>query len=633
MCGIAGFLSLSGRVLGPADATVLDAMCRAIVHRGPDEQGTALIGPAALGARRLAIVDVATSHQPATGESGRTHLVFNGEYYSFGAMRRELIDRGVPLKTQGDTECVVQGYERWGLDGLLQRMDGMFAFALYDERDSSLVIARDRLGKKPLHWAKFGDVVIFGSELKSLIAHPAFERRVDDSALARFLAFEYVPGDRSVWSGVHKVAPGSSVRFTADGRVQPRTYWFLRWGGTEEQPGPQAGAKASEWAARLSKEVEGAVERRLVSEVPLGALLSGGVDSSAVAAMVARHRPGVRTFSVGFDERSFDESQWARRAAAHIGSVHQESRFDLPALHEAIEALPSWMDEPFADPSLLPTWHLARSVRRSGVTVVLSGDGADELFAGYPTYFAHRIAAVLNLLPKRALGALSAALSRWPPSFENLSVDYRLRRLLAGAMATGAARHLSFLGGWEPGEIAAVLATGSSVEPYAEAESLLASSLAPRPLDRWLDLDQRSYLVDDILVKVDRASMASSVEVRCPLLDHRVVELAAALPPQWKLRGSEGKWLWKEAARPWLPQGLVDRPKKGFGIPVALWLQGPLRAWMEDLLLGPRRSSRFDDAVVRRFVDEHQRGVVDHRKRLWPLLMWSLWERSAFGPG
>lgn len=637
MCGIAGFVSFGGPPYGHPEAEVVDRMCRVISHRGPDAQGTWLGPRVAFGARRLAIVDVAGSHQPAVGASGRTRVVFNGEIYNFGEVRREIEGRGYSFRTQGDTEVLAHGYEAFGMPGLLERIDGMFALALHDERDGSTWFARDRLGKKPLHLSRRGGTLLFGSETKSLLQHPAFEREVDPHALTAFLSLDWIPGDRHVYRGVERVAPASWIRFGPDGARSSGRAWCLRWDQAGRGRAAVRAGGVDAWVEGLREEVRGAVERRLVSEVPLGALLSGGVDSSATAALVAQHRPGVKTFSVAFDSSSFDESPWARRVAAHIGSEHHESIFDLAACQRALDALPAWLDEPFADASILPTWHLSRTVREHGVTVVLSGDGADEAFAGYPTYLAHALASGLERVPMAVRRLLTRLVEHAPSSYGDISFDFKARRLLLGLAQQGGARHGVFLGGFDPQALRAVLHADhrglpDHRDPYEPLITALTRSMAPTPVERWLDVDLQNYLVDDILVKVDRASMASSVEVRCPLLDSRVVDYAAATPAEWKLRGFDGKWLWKRAAAPWLPPGLTGRPKKGFGMPVALWLKGPLRPWMEDLLRSPSRGGWFDQAEVARLLDDHVTGRLDQRKRLWPLLMWRLWEEGPFGP-
>jgi asparagine synthase (glutamine-hydrolysing) len=650
MCGITGFFRPGDRAdLTGDERAVLGRMNDAITHRGPDEDGFFHGHGVGLAARRLSIIDIATSHQPGSGPSGKTTVVFNGEIYNYQAIRKELMELGHEFTTTGDTEVLPHGYEAWGIQGLLERLNGMFAFALHDARTNEVFIARDRLGIKPLHLGEFDGTFVFGSELKSLILHPSVRRDVDPDALARYLVMEYVPSPKSIYRGICKVRPGHYVRLSADGdrpRADHVRYWQLdwskgrRWDHDLELPAPDAGE--AEWSRALLAALRDAVKLRLVSEVPIGGLLSGGLDSSSISALMAEMVPDLRTFSIGFEEASFDESAHARAVAEHIRSQHNERTFRADDLQTALDSVRGFLDEPFADASILPTWFLSRMVKDHGVTVVLSGDGADELFAGYPTYLAQRVARGLDRLPAgglltRAMGKGAAML---PSSYENVSADYKVRRFLAGADLAPARRQVTWLGSLLEGEMRSVLApdlaaTLAADTPWAEIDAHHDGALGADTDERLLHLDLHTYMGDDILVKVDRASMAVGLEARVPFLDHRLVEFAARMPFRHKLKGRTGKHILKRTMGPRLPVEIAARGKKGFGLPVAKWLHGPFRELLLDTLGNGRAAAtgRLNQAAVDTLIDEHLSGKLDRRKPLWTLLMFRWWEDGAFGPG
>ena len=647
MCGVTGFFRPERPApLGPADLLALRRMTDTLQRRGPDEDATWAGAGVGLGARRLAVIDVAHSHQPQFGPSGRTACVLNGEIYNFTELRRELEAQGHRFETGGDTEVLPHGFEEWGIDGLVRRLNGMFAFALYDGRSRELWLARDRLGIKPLYYGEFGDTWYFGSELKALLAHPDVRREIDLASLSRYLVMEYVPSPRSIYRGVSKLEPGHVLRVDAAG-AHKRRYWTMPWRRDREGwdhavdlPAPGDDVEAA-WLPPLLEMLREAVRARLVSDVPIGALLSGGLDSSSVAALMAELVPDLRTFSVGFDEDSFDESRHARAVAAHIGSRHHERRFSADQFPELLQDTLQFLDEPFADGSLLPTGLLSRSVREEGVTVVLSGDGADELFAGYPTYLAQRGARVTRALPGSALvlKRLRRAADSLPSSYDNVTPDYMARRFLGAADLPPARRQVSWVGAFLEEEMRAVLqpdvrAQLGPNDPWSEVDAHHAEPLGVDRLERLLHLDLRTYLADDILVKVDRASMRHSLEVRTPFLDHRLVEMAARIPPGLKLRGTTGKYLLKKAMAPRLPREVVQRKKKGFGLPLARWLRGPYRDLLLDTLGsgGAAATGWFHQPTVDALIDDHLSGRRDRRRPLWTLLIFRLWEDGAFGP-
>jgi asparagine synthase (glutamine-hydrolysing) len=650
MCGITGLFRASDRAPIPEpESAALQRMNDAITHRGPDEDGFWTGEGVGLAMRRLSIIDVAASHQPQWGPSGQTVVVFNGEIYNYRDVRRELEGLGHTFRTDGDTEVLPHAYEQWGVEGMLRRLNGMFAFALYDARDSSLYLCRDRLGIKPLHYGEFGGTWVFGSELKSLVLHPNVDRRVDPDSLARYLMLEYVPSPRSIYRGIRKVTPGCYVKLDESGATEFR-YWALTWtrdrDGWEhpEVPLPPPGHDSlAEWRGPLLHALREAVRARLVSEVPIGALLSGGVDSSATSALMAELVPDLRTFSIEFEEESFDESPFSRAVAEHIGSRHTSRVFTKDRFTDILDAVRGFVDEPFADASILPTHFLSTMVKEEGVTVVLSGDGADELFAGYPTYFAGVVAKKVRRLPgsRRLLQAALRASDHLPSDYGNVSTDYKIRRFLAGATRPPVQRHATFLGAFLEDEMLAVLApdvrrhlAGEGIWTELQQIHDHAVEHGACATEALTAMDLRTYMGDDILVKVDRASMATSLEVRVPFLDHRVVEMAARIPFGLKLRGQVGKHVLKDAIRDRLPEGITTRSKKGFGMPVAHWLKGPWRELLLDTLGNGRAAATgwFDQAAVDALIDDHLSGRRDRRKPLWTLLMFRWWEEGRWGP-
>ncbi len=596
----------------------------AIAHRGPDDDGYHCDGPAGLGMRRLAIIDLVTGAQPIGNEDGTIQVVFNGEIYNHLELRAELEAKGHTFRTKADTEVLPHLYEEEG-PGFVARLNAMAALALWDGNRRRLVIARDRLGKKPLHWTIGREAIVFGSEIKALLRHPDVRAEVDPVALASYLVHEYVPCPRSIFDGIHKIRPGHYAVFE-DGRLREEAYWDI--------PGPDAGRppRRAEVEERLRGTLLDSVTRRLMSDVPLGVFLSGGIDSSSIVACMARAGADVRSFSVAFRESSFDESAHFRRVARHFGTRHEERTLTPEALLEILPDLVSRIDEPIGDASILPTYLLSRFTREH-VTVALGGEGGDELMAGYPTYQAHRMAAIYERLPSLLRrGLVEPAVRRLPVSRENISFDFKARRFVEGAGLDPPVRNQVWLGSFAGPRAIALLgpdlrrAVGGT-DLHAEERAHFERAPAPDTLGRLLYVDLKMYLQDGILVKVDRASMACSLEVRAPLLDYRFVELIARLPTSWKLKRLTTKACFKSAMRPWLPEGIVDRPKKGFGIPVAEWLRGPLKGMLTDLLATRRlRDQGFlDPAGVAAIVEDHLSGRRDHRKPLWTLLMLQMW--------
>ncbi|AGA26961.1 asparagine synthase (glutamine-hydrolyzing) [Singulisphaera acidiphila] len=620
MCGIAGFVNRDNK---PVDPAVLARMTTTLAHRGPDGEGFLVEGPVALGHRRLSIIDLAGGSQPMANEDESVWVTYNGEIYNEPELRKSLQARGHIFRSQSDTECLVHLYEEHGAD-FAQFLNGMFALALWDKKRNRLVLARDRMGQKPLIYAQTASGgLVFGSEAKALLEHPEISRRLDLPGLARYLFYEYIPAPYSIWSGLRKLPP-AHVLVWEGGEARVSRYWTAPASLEESESPPFDVAADQFWT-----DFRSAVARHRRSDVPLGVFLSGGIDSSSVAAALAELEPaqGIHTFSIGFADPSFDESAHARLVARHLGTNHHERTFAVEAVQELLPDVAGWLDEPFGDASILPT-HLLSRFARSEVTVALGGDGADELLAGYPTFVAERAADLFRRLPRAARALAGAAVGRLPVNHGNISLDFRLKQFLRGAAESAPLAHQRWLGSYSGEEIQRLLIAGETID--VEAEHLLrASGLVPSadPLTRSLALYQDTYLPDDILAKVDRASMACGLEVRAPFLDALLVDSMQTLPPRFKYGRNQTKRLLKKAASGRLPATILERPKKGFGIPVAHWLRGPLAGLLGSLLNRSRleRQGLFNPREVERRISEHAAGVRDHRKPLWTLLMFQLW--------
>ncbi|MDQ3908547.1 MAG: asparagine synthase (glutamine-hydrolyzing) [Acidobacteriota bacterium] len=628
MCGITGWATIDARAaVEDGAAELVRSMCGRMVHRGPDSEGVMTAQGVALGMRRLAIIDLQTGEQPVTDESGAISVVLNGEIYNYRELRAELEARGHTFKSASDTEVLPHLYEEFGT-AMLERLNGMFAFALWDARRRRLFLARDPFGEKPLYYGVFGGKLLFASEPKVLLAHPSVTTGVNLEALRQYLSFDYVPAPLSIYEGISKL-PAAHALTLEDGRVETWRYWQPSY--EKLSPAPTE----DEAAERVRELLADSVRMRLVSDVPLGVLLSGGVDSSAVAALAVRASASVvKTFSISFAERSFDESAYARGVADYLGTDHHEERLSANLAADLVGEIGSWMDEPMSDPSVVSTYLLSRFTRQH-VTVALGGDGGDEIFAGYQMYQGHRIAGYYERVPRLLRRLVEPAIERLPVKTKNISFDFKARRFVEGMrLADAVARHHVWFGSFSPDAQERLLSErikrATSPDVYAAARSLLEDCDARHLVERMQYLDTKLYLAEDILAKVDRASMAVSLEVRAPFLDRRVFEYAAALPSDYKLRGGTTKYILKRAIAPLVPRFVTRRPKKGFGVPIAEWLKGRLRPLARDLL-SPARLARhglFDPAYVARLQDEHERGAANHRKLLWTLLVFELWHES-----
>ncbi|MEE4350235.1 MAG: XrtA/PEP-CTERM system amidotransferase [Pacificimonas sp.] len=616
MCGLAGIFDR--REQGLADQDIIDRMTDSLAHRGPDGRGVLNEPGIALGHRRLSIIDIEGAPQPMASADGRYVIVFNGEIYNFAALKAELIAKGRTFARASDTEVLLEGYAVWGAE-MLPRLTGMFAFAIWDRKARTLFLARDRFGVKPMYLADLADGrLLFGSELKALTAHPDLPRRIDPQAVEDYFAYGYVPEVRSILSGVTKLQPAHYALVEEGGAtVRQVRYWDLAF--TEDREGERAA---------LDAELDRAVASRLVADVEVAAFLSGGVDSSAVVAMMSRHLEGFKTLSIGFDAKGFDETEYARAVAARYQTDHHERTVTTDDFG-LIDRLADAFDEPFADASAIPTFRVCE-LAREHVKVALSGDGADELFAGYRRYALFKAEErVRGLVPGsmrravfRPLGAVMPKLDRLPrflrpkSTLEALGMDAGEAYFHAVSVTRGTERARLFTD-----DLKRDLAGYDARELYAET---FRNAPAETALGRAQYTDIRHYLPGDILTKVDRTSMANSLEAREPLLDHDLVAWGAALKPDQRLRGMSGKWLLKEAVRPLLPDGIIDRPKMGFVVPISEWFKGPL-AGEVDAITGAdsplMRSGLLNGGEIARMASAHRSGARDYSRTLWQCLM------------
>jgi asparagine synthase (glutamine-hydrolysing) len=658
MCGIVGIWSFGSNTRSADYLTgVIGRMASTLRSRGPDDKGT-WVDPSsglALGHSRLAVLDLSPAgHQPMCSQSGRFTTSFNGEIYSHLAIRDELDETGAGHEWYGhsDTETLLAAIEHWGVEDTLKHCVGMFAFALWDSENHRLTLARDRLGEKPLYygWAGSGDqaAFVFASELKAIRAYPGFNAAISRSALSQYLRFTYIPAPLSIYEGVFKLEPGCMVTIN---RAPPKgapsepigvgqkyeTLEIRRWWSLEDVlVSERANQSRSESAAidELESKLSKAVEGQSLSDVPLGAFLSGGVDSSTIVALMqSQSSQRVKTFTIGFDEAGFDESPHARAVANHLGTDHHEMRVSSKMAQDVIPSLPWMYDEPFADSSQIPT-HLVCKAARQHVTVALSGDGGDELFGGYNRYFwGSRIWSKLSWMPLPARQLMAKVIcavpvNRWDYVSRGTGITMfgdRVHKLGSrlGSVQDMDGLYWSLVSEWDP---ASVVKGVEHVTPSPwESNNALPAGL--KPLERMMFRDAVTYLPDDILCKVDRAAMACSLETRVPFLDHRVVELAWRLPLNMKIRGKTGKWILRQVLYKYVPKELIERPKAGFAIPIGQWLRGPLRDWAESLLgeARLRQEGYFHPEPIRKVWEEHLTGRRDHTPKIWTILMFQAW--------
>ncbi len=647
MCGLTGYWDLARESGGDQLRATIARMAATLRHRGPDDEGV-WVDPAAgiaLGFRRLSILDLsAEGRQPMQSAGGRYVVLFNGEIYNFQALRQELEARGDRFRGHSDTEVLLAAVSRWGLEAALERFNGMFAFALWDRERRVLHLVRDRLGEKPLYYGWIQQTLLFGSELKALRAHPSFQPEIDRNALALYVRYSCVPTPHSIYRGIYKLPPGTIL--TLDERSigadpRPVAYWSVREVAERGVAEPFAGPPG-EAAAHLEELLSDAIRLRMIADVPLGAFLSGGIDSTTVVALMQAHSArAVKTFSIGFEDPDYNEAAHAAAVARHLGADHTELVVTPAEAMAVIPRLPALYDEPFADPSQIPTFLVAELARRA-VTVSLSGDGGDELFAGYNRYrwgtgIWPRVARMPRALRAAAAAGIgTVAPATWtsmfakvnavlPPRLRPRSPGDKLHKLAAAlSVDDPETAYLGLTSHWMDASL--VVGASNASVPNGSREPEL-----PTAIHQMMYRDTVAYLPDDILVKVDRATMGVSLEARIPLLDHRVVEFAWRLPVEMKIRAGESKWVLRQLAYQYVPRELLERPKAGFAVQIDTWLRGPLRGWAEELLSERRLGNEgfFRPQPIRARWTEHLSGQRNWADSLWGILMFEAWLRDT----
>jgi len=637
MCGICGIFQINGAPKFPLGATA-EKMAERIIHRGPDAGETWVDDDAgiALGHRRLSIIDLsAAGAQPFHSADGRWVLSYNGELYNTQSLKTALEKTGVRFKGHSDTEVLAESIAVWGIEKALDLTEGMFAFAIWDRKERKLTLVRDRLGIKPLYWGKIGNRILFGSELRCFQAVPDFEPEIDVAATAAFFRFNCIPAPLSIFKGVEKLLPGQSVSIDRQGRIERNTYWNLR---EIARDGLSRNSSISDESAIQELEIlmRGSIRRHMISDVPLGAFLSGGIDSSLVAALMQAESPRqIKSFSIGFNEPNYNEADYAKEVAHHLNTDHTELYFNASQALEIVPSIAQVYDEPFADSSQLPTYILSK-LTREHVTVALSGDGGDELFAGYNRYLWNQtiqnwnarlprcvrtgIARGMTALSPSTLDGLAALSPRRLPQFGD-----KLHKLAAILPLEGDEIYRALVSHWQG------LVLGDEKHEGVFWDQNLSNDF-PDSVSRMQFLDSVTYLPDDILTKVDRASMAVSLEVRVPILDHKIVEYAWRMPNRMKLRGSTGKWILREILYKHVPKQLINRPKMGFGVPIGEWMKGPIRDWAEDLISEQKLNTHglLNGGAIRQKWDEHLGGRRNWQYHLWDVLMFQSWWDGSF---
>jgi len=622
MCGIVGRVNF--RSQRPVDRGILDRMNRLIAHRGPDDEGVYLSGHVGLGNRRLAVVDLTPAgHQPMSSDAGQTWITYNGEIYNFPELRRQLEARGHRFHSHTDTEVILAAYREFDVE-CLQHLRGMFAFAIWDGPKERLFLARDRVGKKPLHYLLDADGIAFASEPKAFLADPAFVPRPDLAAISLYLTLQYVPSPASAFAGVAKLPPAHYL-LVENGNVREHRYWRLRYKD-------KLAISEDEACDAILSRLREAVRMRLISDVPLGAFLSGGIDSSTVVALMSQLGGRVKTFSIGFEQKEYDELRYARLVAERFGTEHHEFVV-RPSAADIFPELVWHYNEPYADSSAIPSYYLAK-LTREHVTVALNGDGGDEDFAGYDRYAASVFAAQIDRIPRSLRVAAARAANVLSGGGNPKSMRARGRRFLSGLAETRVERYARWVSHFSAplkDELCTPEFTREAGDDNASSVigDAYAASDANDLVDATLDVDVNTYLPEDLLVKMDIATMANSLEARSPFLDHEFMEFCAALPAGFKLRGTVKKRILKRAVRGLLPDEVIDRPKMGFGVPIDHWLRQELRPLAEEVLLDTtaRQRGYFHHDVVARLLDEHVRGVGAWQYQIWNLLMLELWHR------
>ena len=625
MCGIYGYLSQTATI----EPALLRRMGHVLRHRGPDDEGELILDSTGvcvgLGHKRLSIIDLSPAgKQPMANEDETVWITFNGEIYNFKELQKRLQCNGHKLRSNSDTEVIVHLYEELGTN-CLEQLNGMFAFALWDARQKTLFLARDRTGKKPLHYCVLGGEFVFASEVKALLQHPRVSRELDLKALNKYLAYEYVPAPHTIFKSIKKLEPGHYLLYR-NGEVLVSQYWDI-----PIEDHPISDRTEAQYTEELKELLERAVSARLVADVPVGLFLSGGLDSGLVAAMARKEKERLECFSIGFEESSFDESRYAQQIARSLGLKHHLKIFSVREMLSLVERLPEILDEPLGDPSILPLYLLSQFASEH-MKVVLSGDGGDELFAGYQTYQAHKLVTFYDALPGFVKESIKACAFHLPVSHRYLSMDFKIKQFLRGVGVSSEVRFFLWRGAFSNAERNELLNPEVRRElhkenAYEEIYRYVRQSGLTKELERILYLSMKLYLQDNNLVTVDRASMANGLEVRSPLLDRDVVDFVCRLPMEYKLNGLKTKYILKKVAEEFLPRKVVYRKKRGFGVPLAQWLTGELKEFMLDYLSQERieRQGIFYYPYVKRLIDEQLTKTKDNREPLWTLLVFQTW--------
>ncbi|MDD4477044.1 MAG: asparagine synthase (glutamine-hydrolyzing) [Patescibacteria group bacterium] len=621
MCGIAGFV-------GAGNRQILEKMVESIKYRGPDDRGFLVKNNVGLGHARLSIIDLSfAGRQPMSNYQETVWLVFNGEIYNFKELRIELLKTGkYTFKSQTDTEALIYLYEEYGIS-FLKKLNGMFAIALYDFKIGKLILARDRIGKKPLYWGLFNSTLIFGSELKAILEHPITKKEIDFNSFNQYLTFEYVPTPHSILKSIYKLEPATSLVFQG-GKIKKEKFWKLDF---NEKP-----VSFNEALSTVDSLLNQAVKSRLMADVPIGIFLSGGLDSSTIAYYAQKNSSKkIKTFSVGFEEKSFDESAYAKIISNFLGTEHHCSLFTSKEILDTIPYIISLLDEPLADVSLLPTFFLSHYAKRY-VTVALGGDGGDELFAGYPTFQAENVVEIYKKLPHYLRKKIiEKIINLLPIRDSNFSFDFKLKKFVSGVYSDQNRRHFNWLGSFNKSELDQLLSSEIRQEiknknEYSSVDQYYYEAKEASFNNKLLYLYLRTYLMDDVLVKVDRASMYNALEVRAPFLDFNLVEFLAKLSYNYKYRHFQTKYILKKLMIDKLPKNIVFRQKKGFGIPLAKWLKADLKELCEDLLSknNIEKDGFLNFEYITKLKQDHYSGMRDNHKQIWTLMVWQMWKKN-----
>ena len=627
MCGICGFVSANN--LSMANGDIISGMLSSIRHRGPDDEGVFVDGNAAIAVKRLSIIDLVSGHQPIHDENKRFWVCANAEIYNYLELREQLREKGHRFYTNTDTEVIAHLFEEYGPD-CARELEGMFAFAVWDSQKKELFLCRDRFGMKPLYYSSACGSLIFASEPKAILKFPGVSRGIDPVALDEYLTFEYVPATRSIFRDIRKLPAGCRMVYK-NRDIKISRYWDI------DLAARNTAITEAQAREELLARLKDSVRKHLRSDVSLGVFLSGGIDSGLVTALSCGFLPAekLKTFSIGFAEDSFDESDYIRRVCELYQTRHYHQVFTCRDLIGLIPEAAGFLDEPLADASFFPTYMLSKFARRN-ITVALSGDGGDELFAGYPTYQAHKLAGYYNRIPAFLRKGLDNIAGGLPVSMRNFSFDFKAKKFISAYSLTAHKRHIAWMGAFMEEDKAALYSGLMKEQRFAEdaasrvIKDYLPAAREPGSLDSMQYLDIKTYLQDDILVKTDRASMANSLEVRLPYLDHRLVEFVFSLPEHLRLRGLESKHILKKIAAPFLPAGIIKRGKKGFGVPIGSWIRSDFKELILDHLSEDkiRRQGLFDPGCVKGILDQHFRKKADNRKKIWTILMFELWAET-----